>query len=120
MDEFTGRTMADRRWGEGLHQAVEAKESLPIQNETVSLASISYQVCSCRLNPPSFPLLMAQLLKCSGSWLLSCAHSCEAVNGTCLELPFSHALSGSLVADCMLPVHGSRAPNWSFRSLHLL
>lgn len=44
MDEFTGRTMADRRWGEGLHQAVEAKEGLPIQNETVTLASITYQV----------------------------------------------------------------------------
>ena len=32
------------RWGEGLHQAVEAKEQLPIQNETITLASISYQV----------------------------------------------------------------------------
>ncbi len=32
------------RWGEGLHQAVEAKERLPIQNETITLASISYQV----------------------------------------------------------------------------
>ena len=45
VDEFTGRTMADRRWGEGLHQAVEAKEGLPIQNETITLASITYQVC---------------------------------------------------------------------------
>lgn len=43
VDEFTGRTMPGRRWGEGLHQAVEAKEQLPIQNETVTLASISYQ-----------------------------------------------------------------------------
>lgn len=32
-----------RRWSDGLHQAVEAKEGLPIQNETVTLASISYQ-----------------------------------------------------------------------------
>lgn len=32
------------RWGEGLHQAVEAKEGLPVQDETVTLASISYQV----------------------------------------------------------------------------
>lgn len=32
-----------RRWSDGLHQAVEAKEKLPIQNETVTLASISYQ-----------------------------------------------------------------------------
>jgi preprotein translocase subunit SecA len=32
-----------RRWSDGLHQAVEAKEGLPIQNETLTLASISYQ-----------------------------------------------------------------------------
>ena len=43
VDEFTGRTMPGRRWGDGLHQAIEAKEGLPIQNETVTLASISYQ-----------------------------------------------------------------------------
>ena len=43
VDEFTGRTMPGRRWGDGLHQAIEAKETLPIQNETVTLASISYQ-----------------------------------------------------------------------------
>ena len=43
IDEFTGRTMQGRRWGEGLHQAIEAKEGLDIQNETVTLASISYQ-----------------------------------------------------------------------------
>ena len=36
--------MPGRRWGDGLHQAIEAKERLPIQNETVTLASISYQV----------------------------------------------------------------------------
>lgn len=43
VDEFTGRVMQGRRWSDGLHQAVEAKEGLPIQNETVTLASISYQ-----------------------------------------------------------------------------
>lgn len=43
VDEFTGRVMQGRRWSDGLHQAVEAKENLPIQNETVTLASISYQ-----------------------------------------------------------------------------
>ena len=43
VDEFTGRTMPGRRWSDGLHQAVEAKEALPIQNESVTLASISYQ-----------------------------------------------------------------------------
>lgn len=43
VDEFTGRVMPGRRWGEGLHQAVEAKEAVTIQNENVTLASISYQ-----------------------------------------------------------------------------
>ena len=46
VDEFTGRTMPGRRWGDGLHQAIEAKEGLPIQNESVTLASISYQASS--------------------------------------------------------------------------
>lgn len=43
VDEFTGRVMQGRRWSDGLHQAVEAKEGLPIENETVTMASISYQ-----------------------------------------------------------------------------
>ena len=43
VDEFTGRTMAGRRWSYGLHQAVEAKENVPIQQENETLASISYQ-----------------------------------------------------------------------------
>jgi preprotein translocase subunit SecA len=43
VDEFTGRTMAGRRWSEGLHQAIEAKESVPIQNENQTLASITFQ-----------------------------------------------------------------------------
>jgi preprotein translocase subunit SecA len=43
VDEFTGRVMPGRRWSDGLHQAIEAKESLPIQPETQTLASITYQ-----------------------------------------------------------------------------
>jgi len=43
VDEFTGRVMPGRRWSDGLHQAVEAKENLPIQPETQTLASITYQ-----------------------------------------------------------------------------
>ena len=43
VDEFTGRTMVGRRWSDGLHQAVEAKEELPIQDESQTLASITYQ-----------------------------------------------------------------------------
>lgn len=43
VDEHTGRTMAGRRWSEGLHQAVEAKEGVSIQNENQTLASITFQ-----------------------------------------------------------------------------
>ena len=43
VDEFTGRTMEGRRWSEGLHQAVEAKEGVAIQSENQTLASITFQ-----------------------------------------------------------------------------
>ncbi len=43
VDEFTGRTMAGRRWSDGLHQAVEAKEGVTIHQENQTLASITYQ-----------------------------------------------------------------------------
>lgn len=43
VDEFTGRLMAGRRWSDGLHQAVEAKEGVKIQNENQTLASITFQ-----------------------------------------------------------------------------
>jgi preprotein translocase subunit SecA len=43
VDEHTGRTMAGRRWGEGLHQAIEAKEGLNIQAESQTLASTTFQ-----------------------------------------------------------------------------
>src|SRR5438045_5838057 len=43
VDEFTGRLMQGRRWSDGLHQAVEAKEGVGIQNENQTLASITFQ-----------------------------------------------------------------------------
>src|SRR5690606_35029279 len=43
VDEFTGRLMTGRRWSEGLHQAVEAKEGVAIQNENQTMASITFQ-----------------------------------------------------------------------------
>jgi protein translocase subunit secA len=43
VDEFTGRMMAGRRWSEGIHQAIEAKEGVAIQNESQTLASITFQ-----------------------------------------------------------------------------
>jgi len=43
VDEFTGRTMEGRRWSDGLHQAIEAKEKVNIENENQTLASITFQ-----------------------------------------------------------------------------
>jgi len=43
VDQFTGRTMPGRRWSEGLHQAIEAKEAVTVQNENQTLASITFQ-----------------------------------------------------------------------------
>ncbi len=43
VDEFTGRTMAGRRWSDGLHQAIEAKEGVKIESENQTLASITFQ-----------------------------------------------------------------------------
>jgi preprotein translocase subunit SecA len=43
VDEFTGRKMPGRRWSDGLHQAVEAKENVPVKHENVTLATITFQ-----------------------------------------------------------------------------
>ena len=43
VDEFTGRTLTGRRWSDGLHQAVEAKEGVPVQRENQTLASVTFQ-----------------------------------------------------------------------------
>ena len=43
VDEFTGRIMPDRRWGDGLHQAIESKEKLPIRQKSETVAAITYQ-----------------------------------------------------------------------------
>jgi preprotein translocase subunit SecA len=43
VDEFTGRVLDGRRWSDGLHQAVEAKEGVPIENENQTLATVTYQ-----------------------------------------------------------------------------
>ena len=43
VDEFTGRTMPGRRWSEGLHQAVEAKEGVRVKGETQTMATITIQ-----------------------------------------------------------------------------
>jgi preprotein translocase subunit SecA len=46
VDEFTGRLLPGRRYSEGLHQAIEAKEGVTIQQESQTLATISFRICS--------------------------------------------------------------------------
>lgn len=43
VDEFTGRLQPGRRWSDGLHQAIEAKEGVPVQKESRTFASVTYQ-----------------------------------------------------------------------------
>ena len=43
VDEFTGRLMPGRRWSDGIHQAIEAKENIKIKKENITLASITFQ-----------------------------------------------------------------------------
>jgi Preprotein translocase subunit SecA (ATPase, RNA helicase) len=43
VDEFTGRVLPGRRWSDGLHQAIEVKEGVPVQQENQTLASITFQ-----------------------------------------------------------------------------
>ena len=50
IDEFTGRMMEGRRFSEGLHQALEARENVSIQNENQTLASTSFSYSSSRKN----------------------------------------------------------------------
>ena len=90
------------RWGEGLHQAVEAKEQLPIQNETITLASISYQVIpfsnlafayqgyakTC-LVLPSMPYFAPGIMNRRGGFNLLPGSFCwPCVPLSCLVLPF--------------------------------
>src|SRR4029453_9061387 len=53
VDEFTGRLMPGRRWRDGLHQAVEAKEKVKIERENQALATIPFQNCCRKYGKPS-------------------------------------------------------------------
>ena len=75
VDEFTGRVMPGRRWSDGQHQAIEAKEALAIQSETQTLASITYQ---------NFFLLYPRLAGMTGT---AKTEEVESVSYTHLTLP---------------------------------
>ena len=99
VDEFTGRTMPGRRWSEGLHQAVEAKEGLEVQAESITLASVSYQAFF-----RAYPKLAgmtgtAATEVCAWGWVLW-GWGCGCVLCVCV----------CVYAVCMLCVENTRAP----------
>ena len=90
VDEFTGRTMAGRRWSDGLHQAVEAKENLPIQDESQTLASISYQ---------NLFLLYEQLSGMTGTAKTEEAEFEKIYNLTVVQVPTNNSIKRKDLSD---------------------
>lgn len=81
VDEFTGRIMPDRRWGDGLHQAIEAKEKLSIRQKTETVASITYQ---------NFFLLYPKLAGMTGTAKTSEIEFEKIYNLSVEEIPTAH------------------------------
>ncbi len=90
VDEFTGRTLAGRRWSEGLHQAVEAKEGLPIQPENQTLASITFQ---------NFFRLYKKLSGMTGTADTEAREFAEIYNLEVVQIPTNRAVQRSDLGD---------------------
>jgi len=90
VDEFTGRIMSDRRWSDGLHQAVEAKEKLVIKKDTQTLASITYQ---------SFFLLYPKLSGMTGTAKTAETELEKIYNLEVLVLPTAKTLKRNDLSD---------------------
>ncbi|HQS01816.1 MAG: preprotein translocase subunit SecA [Halothiobacillus sp. 24-54-40] len=90
VDEFTGRTLAGRRWSEGLHQAVEAKEGLPIQPENQTLASITFQ---------NFFRLYTKLSGMTGTADTEAREFAEIYNLEVVQIPTNRAVQRSDLGD---------------------
>ena len=78
IDEFTGRMMEGRRYSDGLHQAIEAKEGVPIQSENQTLASITFQ---------NYFRLYPKLAGMTGTAMTEEAEFNDIYNLTCVEIP---------------------------------
>ncbi len=78
IDEFTGRMMEGRRYSEGLHQALEAKEQVPIQNENQTLASITFQ---------NYFRLYPKLAGMTGTAMTEAAEFAEIYNLEVVDIP---------------------------------
>jgi len=96
VDEFSGRVMDGRRWGDGLHQAMEAKEAVPVQAETEVIAQITYQ---------SFFSRFAKLASMSGTALTEAEELASIYNLPVLAVP------------PVLPVQREDTPNSVFKTV---
>ncbi|MFC1756669.1 preprotein translocase subunit SecA [Patescibacteria group bacterium] len=94
VDEFTGRMMPGRRWSEGLHQAIEAKEGVTIQKESRTMASITFQ---------NYFRMYKKLSGMTGTALTSAEEFHKVYNSEVVELPTNRPLIRKDQADFVFP-----------------
>ena len=92
IDEFTGRVMEGRRYSDGLHQALEAKEGVEIQSENQTLASITYQ---------NYFRLYPKLSGMTGTAMTEEAEFSDIYNLTCVEIPTNKPVQRIDEHDCI-------------------
>ena len=92
IDEFTGRVMEGRRYGDGLHQALEAKENVKIESENQTLASITYQ---------NYFRLYPKLAGMTGTAMTEEAEFGDIYNLSCVEIPTNKPILRIDEHDCI-------------------
>lgn len=92
IDEFTGRIMEGRRYSDGLHQALEAKEGVEIQSENQTLASITFQ---------NYFRLYPKLAGMTGTAMTEEAEFCDIYNLSCVEIPTNRPILRTDEHDCI-------------------
>ncbi|MBP3688316.1 MAG: preprotein translocase subunit SecA [Alphaproteobacteria bacterium] len=92
IDEFTGRVMEGRRYSDGLHQALEAKEGVEIQSENQTLASITFQ---------NYFRLYPKLAGMTGTAMTEEAEFCDIYNLSCVEIPTNRPVQRKDEHDCI-------------------
>lgn len=92
IDEFTGRIMEGRRYSDGLHQALEAKEGVDIQSENQTLASITFQ---------NYFRLYPKLAGMTGTAMTEEAEFCDIYNLSCVEIPTNRPILRKDEHDCI-------------------
>ena len=92
IDEFTGRIMEGRRYSDGLHQALEAKEHVEIQSENQTLASITFQ---------NYFRIYPKLAGMTGTAMTEEAEFCDIYNLSCVEIPTNRPILRVDEHDCI-------------------